>query len=171
MILAAQLLVDCLGYHYCSTGRRVLLLIVVLLNDFNIELTAEYLSSLARKLHKQVYTERHVECEEHRDLSRSRGYLRALLIGVACRGEHQRNVVHLAIAEQVRKRGGVREIDDNIGLFGHVEHLGVHREFVVLLAEFVDSGDDGAVRALLNKTRDHSAHSSTCACYCDSSHL
>lgn len=49
MILAAQFLVDCLGYHYCSAGRRVLLLIVVLLNDFNIELTAEYLSSLARK--------------------------------------------------------------------------------------------------------------------------
>ena len=171
VVLSAKFLVDCLRDHDRSAGWRVLLLVVVLLNDLDIELTSQDLRSLARKLHQQIDSEGHVEREEHRDLRGSSGYLRALLVGVSGGGEHQRYIVHLTVAQQVGKCGRVREVDYNIGFLRKVEHLLVNREIAVLLAGYVNAGYDLAVRALTHKSGDNPAHSAACTGYCYFCHL
>ena len=106
---------DGVGQHERRAARRVNLLVVVLLDDLDVELAAEYLGRLFRKLDQKVDAERHVA--RIKDGLRLRGGLQRfhLLCAVAGRAEHGGNAALLrGVAEDRREEGGVGEIDDDV---------------------------------------------------------
>ena len=166
-----KLFINCLGKHNSGSGRRILLLVVMFFNYLNIELTAEDLGRFLSKFGKKIDPERHIKREEYRDLRCRGGYLRTFLVGISGSCDNNRNIVHLAVRKQVGQYRRVREVNDNIRLFGHIEQRLVNRETSVLFAELVYSGDDLTVRALGAQSCNNFSHTSASACYSNFFHF
>ena len=140
------------------------LLVVMFFDYFDIELTAEKLCGCLSKVCKQVDAQRHIEREEHGNLLCCGLYLCYLLIGEACGCDNNGSACGKAVFKELIQCGGVRKVDDNIGLLREKCRLGYDRELSVVGGVKVNSADNGAVVTLCNNGADDMTHFAVGAC-------
>ena len=154
---------NCVCEHDRRAGRRVELLIVVLLDDLNVVLVAENGSRLLEQLAHQVDADGHVARTEYRNGGGGCADAVKLLGAVAGGADHDRQTARLTVIEQTLGQRGVRKVDDNIAVTLILRKILVDREICVLFGANIKADSDFHAVAAADDIADHTAHAAAAA--------
>jgi hypothetical protein len=100
--------------HQRRAARGIHFVSVMALKYFNVKIRTQHFCRGFRKLHQQIYSERHVPGTENRDILRrllNRGKLRGV---VTRRTHHKRGLLPFAIVQQAVEGSGSRKINHRV---------------------------------------------------------